>query len=158
MWNWSKKTLWKCFPSSWLHWVHFFFLASVLFYFLNTSPSLFAIINLKTHMLKHTHFSINALPVPWFQRVRVCLFACQSLGSSGSFCSGRLPPLGSAPGRTAESAYRSAPLAKTSSHEMSSFKAEQKNPPQLCAIEENYIIRAQLQLLLVNTWEKCGII
>lgn len=52
--------------------------------------------------------------VPWFQRVRVCLFACQSLGSPGSFGWGRLQPLGSAPGRTAESAYRSAQLGMTS--------------------------------------------
>lgn len=48
--------------------------------------------------------------VPWFQRVRVCLFFCQSLGSPGSSGLGRLQPLGSAPGRTAESAYRSAQL------------------------------------------------
>lgn len=63
---------------------------------------------------KSKHAASKRLTVPWFQRVRVCLFACQPPGNPGSFCSGRLQPLGSPPERTAESAGQSAALQRKS--------------------------------------------
>lgn len=62
------------------------------------------------------HSLLLSSTVPWFQRATAYLCVCWSQGSPGSFGWGRLQPLGSAPGRTAGLAYRSAPLGMTSPH------------------------------------------